>query len=155
LEEPTESVMRAATLAVRITGVVSLVCSLYGLYRSISVLVSGRVGDELVALADQFQYFYLLLYSMIGVNLICFFILGWCGLEQLRLRLTHLKFFIGVFLFELLFALFVGRILFHDPKIGNTIAAVAGITLPWLLLPFFILLPFWGSILLLWAKKRL
>lgn len=138
------------------TGLLTLACAGYGLYLSFTSFVTAIAGGFLEIIErHEVPYFYPAFYSMLGVTIVCYLVLAWCGLDQLRLRIAYLKLFIGLFVFEILYMVFTGAFLFHLPKINTSIAAASGVTFPMLMPPFFILLPLWAPFALVWAKKRL
>jgi hypothetical protein len=144
--------MRVAPVAGIVTGIVTLGCSILGLYWNAS---GYSILSNEAEMFQKFQYFYPIAYLMLAINIACFLVLGWCGVDQVRLRLLYTRLFIGLFIFELAYVLLVGRILFYHEIIGESLAAAAGVTFPRLVFPAFILLPIWAPILLVWVKRQL
>jgi hypothetical protein len=143
--------MRVARVSGIVTGIVTLGCSTLGLYWSVSgYLILSNEAE----MFQKFHYFYPIAYLMLAINIACFLVLGWCGVDQVRLRLVHTRLFIGLFIFELVYVLLIGRILIYHETIGESLAAAAGVTFPRLVFPAFILLPVWAPILLVWVKTQ-
>ena len=142
--------MEKPKLVMMVVGLVTLAFAVFGLYQTFTSIVA--VEQERVTLLHRFNYFFPAFYLMTTINVIFFLTLGWCGIDQVRLRLTHLKFFVWLFVTTLVYAVLFGRLIM---AIDDSLAAAAGATLPRLLLPFIILFPIWGSLGLWWAKKRM
>lgn len=142
--------MEKPKFVVMVVGLVALGFAVFGLYQTFASIV--EVERDRVTLLHRFNYFFPAFYSMTTINVICFLILGWCGSEQVRLRVTHLKVFVWLFVITLVYAVLFGRLIM---AFDDSLAAAAGATLPRLLLPFIILFPIWGSLALWWAKKRM
>lgn len=136
------------------TGVLTLLSAAYGLYLSFSGLLWVLQG-AFPEVTQQFVYFYPAVYSMLSVTIVCCLVLAWCGLDQVRLRLAHLKLFIGLFVFEILYLGFIGSFLWPLPNIWMSVGAASGVAVDGLIPPFRILLPLWAPFALAWAKKRL
>lgn len=136
------------------TGILTLFTAAYGLYLSFQSLVRAIRG-EFPEITQQLMYFYPALYSMLSVTIVCCLVLAWCGLGQVRLRLTHLKLFIWLFVFEILYFTFIGGFLWLMPNIGTSVGAATGVANQGLIPPFFILLPLWAPFALAWARKQL
>lgn len=134
------------------TGVLTIVCALLGFHQCIAMV---EVISREKQMFERFQYFYACAYAMLLVNFLAFVVLAWCGLQQIRVRLSDLRVFIGLFVFELIYALLLGRVFFEIPSIGESVAAAAAVALPRLIFPFFFLFPLWGPLLLVWARKQL
>ncbi len=138
------------------TGIVTLLTAGFGLYISVKALLTVITGG----FAERFQqydvpYFYPASYLMLIVTILCCIIQVWCGLDQVRLKLAHLKLFVGLFVFELLYLVFVGGFLWRSREFGMSVGAATGVAMNGLIPPFFVLLPLWGPFTLAWAKKRL
>lgn len=142
--------MNRPKVVARVVGFVTLAFAVFGLYQTVASIVAAE--QERVTLLQRFNYFFPAFYFMTTINIGCFLTLGWCGIDQLRLKLAHLKLFVWLFVMTLLYSVLFGRFIM---PIDDSWAAAAGATLPRLLLPFIILFPIWGSLGLWWVKKRM
>jgi hypothetical protein len=138
------------------TGVLALSSAAYGLYLSLKSFIRA-IGGGFTEFLQQYEvpYFYPAFYSMLSVTIVCCLVLAWCGLDQVRLRVAHLKLFIWLFVCEVMYFFFIGGFLWPLPDTGMSIGAASGVANNGLMPPFYILLPLWAPFALAWAKKRL
>jgi hypothetical protein len=136
------------------TGVLTLLSSAYGLSLSFESLTRAIRG-EFPEVARQLAYFYPAFYLMLGVTIVSCLVLGWCGLDQVRLRLTRLKLFVGLTVFEMLYFGLIGGFLWNSVTVGTSVGAATGVANQGMMPQFRILLPLWAPFTLVWAKKRL
>jgi hypothetical protein len=148
-------VHRFATIAVISTGSLTLLTSVYGLYLSCQSLAKALRGGFAESIsAYHIVDFYYWFYPMLSVSLVCSVLLILCALDQVRIRFTRLKLFIAVIVFELLYFIFLGTVLWPSSN-GLSVGAATGAASNGLWAPYLILLPFWAPFVLLWAKRRL
>ena len=144
---------RVATVG---TGLVTILTAVFGLYLSFKTLITVIAGGFAERLQQyDVPYFYPASYLMLSVTILCCVVLEWCGTDQVRLKLAHLKLFVGLFVFELLYLVFVGGVLWRSREFGMSVGAATGAAMNGLLPPFFVLLPLWAPFTLAWAKKKL
>jgi hypothetical protein len=147
--------IRPASLAAIATGVVTCLCASYGLYLCAKSLYRAITGDFDARLSQWgLHNFYTPFFVMLSIATACCLVLLWCGVDQIRLRLAHLKLFAVLFIFEVLYVFFIGY-LWTVKSIGLDIGAATGVANRGLWAPWFIALPLWAPFVLFWARKRL
>lgn len=136
------------------TGVVTLLCALFGLLytaQSLAVSLGGGFGD--LARHHQMTHFYPAFYLMSAVSIACYVALLWGAFQLTRQRFSYSGLLIGVWLFEIVYFLAVG-LLFRSSQLGASVAGATGVANGGMMAQFFILLPVWGPIAVLWTKRR-
>lgn len=136
----------------RIVGWVSLICAAFGLLYSASsgyaVATGALDGVEVEFSAPYTKQAFLVITLVFSAM---FLILGWCGLQFVRLRTFVWPYFTGVLVLEVVAYLLIG-LLWNHAQYGMSIAAAtgaAGGVVP----QYFILLPIWGPIATRFAAR--
>jgi hypothetical protein len=84
------------------TGLTTLSISVWGLYLSWNS-VSRYIAGDFDVLSEQHQvlHFGSSFFPMLTVTVGCCLVLLWCGLDQVRARLDHLKILVALFICEI------------------------------------------------------
>ncbi len=98
-------------------------------------------------------YFYAAFYAMSVICIVCYLALLWGGVRLVRLRFSGSRLLIGVWMFEVVYFLGVG-FMWHVSEVGASVAGATGVANGGMMAQFVILLPFWGPIAVVWAKRR-
>ncbi len=136
------------------TGLVTMLCALFGLaYNTQSLAVSRSGGFAHLVRDHQMTYFYHAFYAMSAVCVGCYLLLLWGGFQLARQRFFQSGLLIGVWVFEIVYFLAVGS-LWRNPQLGASVAGATGVANGGMIAQFFMLLPLWGPIAVLWTKRR-
>ena len=135
-------------------GVVTMLCAVVGLLYSMQSLafgLSGRFDD--IASAHVMPHFHAVFYLMSAVCVVCFLVLLWGGYHLARRRLSVAGVLAVAWLFEIVYVVAI-RYTSRLSDIGGSIAGAAGVANGGMMAQFFILLPLWGPLAMLWVRRR-
>jgi hypothetical protein len=135
-------------------GVVTMLCAVVGLlYNAQSLVVGLRGGFDDIAREPVMRHFHVVFYLMSGVCIACFLVLLWGGYHLARRRLSVAGVLAVAWLFEIGYLTAI-RYISRLSDIGAGIAGAAGVANGGMMAQFFILLPFWGPLAMLWVARR-
>lgn len=136
-----------------IVGGTTVLAAATGLLFSASILwtVLGGGLDSLQSEHDV-PYFRAAFFVMWTIGVACLVTLTVCGIDFLRSNLRWARLATMIFLFEVGYIFAVGS-LWMLPVYGMSIAAATGVANTGLMVQFIILLPLWGPLMLLWARR--
>jgi hypothetical protein len=135
-------------------GVVTMLCAVVGLLynvQSLAVGLSGKFDD--IARAHVMRHFHAAFYLMSAVCILLFLVLLWGGYHLARRRLSVAGVLAVAWLFEIAYIVAI-RYTSRFSDIGGSIAGAAGVANGGMMAQFFILLPFWGPLAMLWVRRR-
>lgn len=139
-----------------VLGSTTIACSGYGLYYCYGIAQSVATGDFISVLPEHdAPHFYEAFWIMLSVSVLWCLCLGWCGLDQIQLKLARFNLFLGLFIFAGIYFAFIGTVLWPSPTFGMSVAMVTGIANGAMEVPLLVLLPLWGPIAFYWSRKQL
>lgn len=138
------------------TGVIAILCAAFGLlYNAQSFVVAITGGFAEVIEQYDMAHFYPAFYVMSAICIVFYGLLFWCGVQFVRLRLGWAYVFTALLLVEVLYFLSIGFFGWHLDVVGMSVAGASGVGNGGLVVQFVILLPLWGPIAVIWAKRRI
>ena len=140
----------------RVTGVVAILCALFGfLYnaQSLAVAFSGGFTD-LVSQGDM-AYFYPAFYLMSGVCIAFYSLLLPFGVCFVRLQLGCASLLAILLAVEVTYLLLIGVLWAALGEAGMSVAGATGVANGGLMAQFIILFPLWGPIAAIWSRRWL
>ena len=139
-----------------ILGIISIVCSVLGLFYNASTLIASLSGafHELMK-EKNLPHFYLAFYIMSAICITFYLLLFLCGIYFIRLKVRFVSLFVSILLLEVIYFFSIGAIGWHLDNLSHSIAAATGVANGGLMAQFIILFPLWGGILALWTKNKI
>lgn len=144
-------------VALAIVGVVAILCGLFGLFYNYSsfsaLIVQGKHEFD-----PEIPYFNAVFFTMSAICVLCYIVLIVCGVQLARKRLAWVWVFIGVQMFEVIYFFSIALLWLVGiaaPRFGSSVAAATGVANGGLMAQFLILLPLWGTIVAILAKRKL
>jgi len=144
----------SARTALLATATVTILCAVLGLLynaQSLAVGLGGRFAE--IVRDHEMRHFYVAFYTMSAVCIACYLALLVGGVQLVRRRPWAAGLLVGVWIFELLYFFVVGA-LWRVTAISASVAGATGVANGGLMAQFFILLPIWGPVVVLWARRR-
>jgi hypothetical protein len=145
--------MSARTIAL-VTAIITIACAVFGVLYNGWSLAADLGGAFTEAARDpEMQHFYGAFYTMSAVSIACYLTLLVGGVQLVRRRRWAPWLLLGVWVFEIVYFFAVGA-LWRVSAIGPSVAGATGVANGGMMAQFFILLPIWGPVVVLWARQR-
>src|SRR4051812_6416066 len=113
---------RAPTIILRVIGTVAILCAAFGFWYNFTVLRTVLWGP----LNEAESYFFPALYVMSTVCIACYALLTFFGIQFLRGRAEHLRRFVMLMGFEVMYLFFVAA-MWLVPRLGMSVGAATGL----------------------------
>jgi len=139
-----------------VLGVVSVVSAAFGLFYNITTLWANHSGGfEELNRKENLIYFHKAFYAMSTFCIISYILLFFFGLAFLKRKTSYVPLFVILMITEVIYLFLIGFVGWGLSGAGHSIAAASGVANGGLMAQFIILFPLWGSIVALWAKKKI
>ena len=142
---------RAKIVALRTVATAALVVAIYGVYYTVSYLVTLYSAPP----DGETPYFREAYYTMVTVCLIFYALLAFFGVQFWQLK-TRLRFwFLSLLIVELIYIPLLGLLWrLDDEKIAMSVAAATGVANGGLVAQVVTLFPIWAAIIVFWAHSN-
>lgn len=143
--------MKKADIILRTIGAISVAMALIGLWYNLSGLPHILMNRH----HDPSTPYFLPAFSVMSlVCIACFVLLLLYGITFLRTQIQHYSAFKTLMIFEVIYFLSIGMILWPMPKIGMSVAAATGVANGGLSLQLITLFPLWATLILRWVVRK-
>lgn len=142
-----------ARVGLRMVGGITLACAVVGiLYNVTMVLGFANLGPSGFDFDLEAPFFPQAFYILTSIAVAGYVLLGWCGIQFLRLSGLLWWLFTTILVAEVILSHTVVYLSLH-PQYGSSIAAASGVSLGGITPQMYILLPLWGP-LMVWLMRR-
>jgi len=139
-----------------VIGVVSIVSAAFGLFYNMTTIWANHSGAfEELNRKENLLYFHQAFYAMSTFCIISYLLLFFFGLAFLKRQTRYAALFAALLISEVIYFFLIGFVGWSLKSAGHSIAAASGVANGGLMVQFFILFPLWGSVLALWAKRKI